>query len=739
LYNDLGFSIRVVEGDVLRLREHSMVGIRRSKRATIAASAALLVCASKLGAVDVESRDDRAFVDLERANAHNLEYLRWTTRSFIAHDPINVLAHLERSRVDLTYRAPGIVPFGAWDHLLTRMSDLVDTRDFDALYLMHIALGYADHPMLAPGLTAKVERALIDFKYWYTEPTRIGKVDASYYWSENHQLIYSTVEYLMGQRHPRATFGNDGRSGSEHCDAARERLLRWFEYRSRFGFSEWHSNVYYEKDVTPLLALVDFAADPDMRVLAASMLDTLFFDMALHNQKGAFGVTHGRSYKKDKMSSLDEDTWDITKLAFDNTTYPFSGGAGGVLLARNHRYRLPEAIRRIAVSPDTFVDRERMGIATRETGPVDASVQAPYGLSYTDPAFVDLWWGMNAFAAWPVMPLTLQVMQASKLWDNPQLAALQLLRRFVGPKMPMFILSTTAPETDLFLLNEVNTYTWRSPDVMLSSAIDYRKGFRGAQVHAWQATLDANAIVFTNHPAVPLPDSTDWLDDPETGGYWNGEASLPRSAQQENVAIHIYAPQYRPVNRPPLDSFSYQPFTHAYFPQDRFDEVAKQGHWTFGRLGDGYVALYSYRAAEFRQYDPARNAMGGHAMPFDLVALGGADNVWIVECGRRARWGSFAAFQRAIVASGVEVTPRNEEARGFSSGFDVVYRSPSQGEMRFGWASPFIVGGRERALGPYARFDNPWARVDFDSRALEIRHGRHGVKLDFAAKIREVF
>jgi hypothetical protein len=699
----------------------------------------MVAAAAPLLAAKIDSQDSGAFVDLERANARNVEYLRFATASFVPQDPVNVVAHLERSRVDPAYRPAGVVPLHAWDRLLTRMSDLVDTRDFDALYLMHIVLGYADHPMLAPGLADKVDRALLDFKYWYTEPTSSGKVDASYYWSENHQLIYSTLEYLMGQRHPGAVFTNDGASGAEHCVAARERLLRWFEYRSRFGFSEWHSNVYYEKDITPLLALVDFAAEGDIRVLSAAMLDALFFDLALHNQKAAFGVTHGRSYKKDKMSSLDEDTWDITKLVFDNTVFPYSGGAGGVLLARNHRYRLPEAIRRIGISPETFVDRERMGIATRETGPVDPAVQAPYGLSYSDPAFVDLWWGMNAFAAWPVVPLTLQVMQAGKLWDNPQLAALQLLRRFIGPMMPMFIVSTTAPETDLFLLNEVNTYTWRSPDVMLSSAVDYRKGFRGAQVHSWQATLDANALVFTNHPVIPLPESTNWLDDPEDGGYWNGEASLPRSAQEENVAIHIYAPQYRERNRPPLDTFSYQPFTHAYFPQDRFDEVTRQGHWTFGRKGDGYIALYSYRPADFLEYDPARHATGGHKQPFDLVARGGADNVWIVECGRRAKWGSFVAFQRAVGASAVQVEARGASTAGFSLGYDVVYRSPSQGEIRFGWASPLFVAGRERSLGSFPRYDNPWAHAGFDSRAFEIRHGRHGVRLDFAAKVRDVF
>jgi len=55
------------------------------------------------------------------------------------------------------------------------------------------------------------------------------------------------------------------------------------------------------------------------------------------------------------------------------------------------------------------------------------------------------------------------------------------------------------------------------------------------QVHAWQATIDHNALVFTTHPSRPTPQSLDW-------GYWTGSASLPRTAQQDNVAIHLYAP-----------------------------------------------------------------------------------------------------------------------------------------------------------------------------------------------------
>src|SRR5690606_33968823 len=108
-------------------------------------------------------------------------------------------------------------------------------------------------------------RALFAFKFWYTEPTAPGLVDDSYYWTENHEVIYATLEFLMGQEYPERTFANDGRSGAEHRDRARERLLRWFELRARFGFSEWHSNVYYQKDLTPLLTLVELADDDEIR------------------------------------------------------------------------------------------------------------------------------------------------------------------------------------------------------------------------------------------------------------------------------------------------------------------------------------------------------------------------------------------------------------------------------------------------------------------------------------------
>lgn len=50
---------------------------------------------------------------------------------------------------------------------------------------------------------------------------------------------------------------------------------------------------------------------------------------------------------------------------------------------------------------------------------------------------------------------------------------------------------------DRFALSEANIETYRTPDYMLSCALDYRKGAPGYQQHIWQATLGNKALVYT--------------------------------------------------------------------------------------------------------------------------------------------------------------------------------------------------------------------------------------------------
>ena len=213
---------------------------------------------------------------------------------------------------------------------------------------------------------------------------------------------------------------------------------------------------------------------------------------------------------------------------------------------------------------------------------------APYGLDYTDEENLAFWWSMGSQPLWMMVPLTLEVGERENLWQA-QFAPFKLLRDLVWVEGDLDATVRAArPWLVLFwrvidqsLLHQVNTYTYRTADYMLSTAQDYRKGLRGSQTHIAQATLGDHAIVFTQHPAYlpvgagdPIPPDWDWQQQDEPGpGYWTGNGSEPRSAQHENVVIQIYAPQYASLA---ALGFGYRQETHAYVPHAHFDEVVQE-------------------------------------------------------------------------------------------------------------------------------------------------------------------
>jgi hypothetical protein len=688
-----------------------------------------------MGSAGPPPRHD-GFVDARWLQAREDAYLQHATANVNPGDVIGVIAALERDRRDhhYTFDASRVTP-DALRPILDRIHGFVDTTDFDVLYLMNLWYGYRDR--LPRDTRAAIRHAFLEFKYWYTEPTPPNVVDNKYYWSENHRLIFHVDEYLAGQAFPGATFINDGRTGAQHRKQARARILTWMDEKVQFGFTEWHSDVYYQKDLTPLLALVEFAHDEKLVTRASMLLDLFFFDIASHLQRGTFGVTHGRSYMKDKSVATDEDTFAVSKLFFDDTSEPYQPGAdpGATLFARAHHYRLPEVIRRVAVSRATSIDREHMGVPLDPLAPVVPDPVAPYGYDFADPDNVPFWWERGAQTAWQEVVTTIATLDRYNLWDSDFFAPFKPLRDAVGndPDTARAFAQALAPMLGFALLTAVDTYTYRSPDVMLSSAQDYRPGMFGEQHHAWQATLDEHALVFTTHPKNEPQVGTQW---PDSDGYWTGSGSLPRTAQHGTAAINIYAPQFAPPG-PPLDAFSYLPYTHAYFPRERFDEVTGDGHWTFGRKGNGYVALWSWRTVHWRTLDPSQYFTHGLTQPFDLVASGGPDNVWIVEVGDPAHWNSFAAFRASLTDAPLHVTqlPRDGDKYG---GFDVDYTSPSQGRMTFGWTGPLHVDGRTVALHGDRRFDNRWVRADFGATRYDVSDGVASLHLDFTADRRRV-
>ena len=211
---------------------------------------------------------------------------------------LHVLNYLERASRDSDFDVPdGAVPDGSWQSIFDKLWQLRDTSDFDLLYLNNLIEAFDGHPAVAPQLWADAEQAVIDFKYWYTDPTPVRTfdgqpvVDSMWYWTENHVLLFKVNEYLAGQRYTDRTFTVTGWTGAQHKERALLEIRKWLDERSRWGFTEWHSDVYYQKDITPLLTLVEWAQDEDIRQRAAMVLDILFLDVALHLHKGNFGAT----------------------------------------------------------------------------------------------------------------------------------------------------------------------------------------------------------------------------------------------------------------------------------------------------------------------------------------------------------------------------------------------------------------------------------------------------------------
>lgn len=596
--------------------------------------------------------------------------------------------------VELARLAAGGTPHeGVINAALDYIDQRKDCADFVLHSILRLIYQFGDHPLLSVDLLNRARKTVLGFKYWPDEPG----IDSMCTWTENHQILFTSGAYLAGQLYPRDNFSNSGHSGIQKMEINRRRIFRWLELRFRTGFSEWLSHVYYDEDLTALLSLVEFCQDAEIRQRATMVIDLILLDMALNSFKGTFGSSHGRSYENTKKWASNEATTDTSKLLFGSGVFSSFDNMSAVAFALSTHYRLPPVIYAIAndhQQPEV-VNQQRMGIRLDEA--------ASWGLGFEDFEDGMIYLSLEAYAHPRTANLVLDMFDSYNWWENSFFKPfksyknlLQLLRRtrLLGTMVRLFEWDVCRNTRE-----EVNIYTYRTPDYMLSTAQDYRAGYGGDQQHIWQATLGENAVCFTTHPAKRAGPSPN---------YWAGSGVLPRAAQVKNVAIVVYKISTRPALYVPSRMF----FTHAWLPKDQYDDVIERDGWIFARRRNGYLALRSMKPYHW-QDEP------GEDQDKEIIAPG-KENIWLCELGRRDTDGQFDEFIERICASRLEFNDLN-----------VIFQSPSQGQLEFGWKGPLRQDGLEVPLNDYPRYQNPYTRTEFSSSLCAISCAGKQLKLTF--------
>jgi hypothetical protein len=547
-------------------------------------------------------------------------------------------------------------------------------------------------------LIKAVNETLLNFKYWPDEP---GFDSMMCMWTENHYILFSSAAYLTGQLYPNEIFTNTGKTGNEKMARNRPRILRWLDMRYKTGFSEWLSHVYFDEDLAALLSLHDFCEDEVIRKKATKIIDLILLDMVLNQYKGVFGSTHGRSYEQGKKRAEFEGSIDTMKLLFGQGIF----SSLDIMAARGFvmsNYEVPPVLHEIFQDDEvSYINRQTSGFLVQD--------QKKWNWDYNSIEDGLIFYTNESYFHPTTAETSLKMFDAFNWWENVFFSNFKPFRGFLKALRALKLLKPLARilERDVCrnMRDEANIYTFKTPDYMLSTAQDHRKGFGGDQHHIWQATLGPNAVCFTTHPG---------RIGGESPNYWVGSGLLPRSIQIKNLNISIYnIKKLFPALYVPIRNF----YTHAWVPQDQFDEVIEKQGWIFARKKKGYLALYSQQPY-FWNTDTL-NIEGLHIRkePEDFdreVIAPGKKNIWLCQMGREVVDGSFETFIRTILNSKLIL-----------NGLNVEFLSPGNGVVTFGWDAPFTLDNKIVQVDDYPRYDNPYVQAEFHPNEIHIQaHGK---------------
>ena len=579
--------------------------------------------------------------------------------------------------------------------------DFINTRydcaDFRLICILRTLYAYS-HLISFPTKDA-MTKAVLHFKYWMDEPGE----DSMCYWSENHQLLFAACEYLAGQLYPKREFYTGGlfMLGEEHMVKGRRALLTWFSRRYQFGFSEFHSNTYYEEDIAPLSLLIDFAKEEDIRLQARMLLDIILLDMALHNFQGYFCAASGRCYEAPKKDPRRQDVREIMDKAFGFDLvkkYDYTRLSAEFIL--NQNYRVPQVIRKIAHEKGPLEIKDSMGL---DLGEVHKKFD---GCRMVDDMGRYLW-AMEAFTNPESVNMTMKMFRMWNLRANDFLKDLKVLDKPFLRRLGILpaLVRLLNPVTQGIAIQRGNTYTYKTKDYMLSTVQRHHAGEFGDQQHIWQATLPLGVTVFTTHPGAAFFHDNARNFSPS---YWVGNGIHPDAAQHKNVCLVWYKLDVRKG----LMEKERQLFTHAYFPKAKFDLTRRVHDKLYiAQKEQGFIALFSLHPLEEKGED-------------ELVQHG-VETCWAAVMGGE-EYVDLDAFEKRMQLYAFDKI--NAELALLDNGDTVNY-------WALAYKKGFVVNGKVQDTD-YPRLECPFARVKRDPKEYVIQAGGKRLVLNLNTGIR---
>jgi len=587
-----------------------------------------------------------------------------------------------------------------------------DCSDFRLPSLIRILESHEDK--LPEDIKEDIKETLTGFKYWMDQPGD----DSMCYWSENHQILFSSSEYIIGHYYGDEMFSNMSITGKEHSEQGKKRVLAWLEQKFLYGYTEWYSSTYYVEDIAPLAILIDFAPDEEIRNKAKMVLDLMIYDLATQNYKGTFTANSGRMYESAKMSGTHGSMKESISVIWPeynkyiNVT-DFGGMEANFKYIMN--YEVPEVLLNIGY------DQEETNIYKASTG-VDLNEYKDEGLLGQEDHQIMMQLASEAFTNPEVIGNTIKYVDRTSMFSNEFLYDFNLINLGF---LKTFNLTPTVsrilePMFDGTAIQRANTYMYRTPDYAMSTAQAYHPGTYGDQHSLFSLNINNDFNIFNQQPAASLSEDGALGNSPN---YWVGNGFHPHTVQDENVNLSIYIlpEKVNPIGDAAGMARKIENYTHSYFPKQYMDEVVVEDNYAFGKIKDIYVALIgkntlAYKPFANTEYDQNKKLVDD----YDLIQEG-RETYWITEVGTSEVYESFEEFMRTIKSN------------------KVIYEDGTllYNNLVLEFNGDFIVDGKVMDL-EYDRFESKYSSTVRKADEIIFEYNGQSLILDFNNNTREV-